>query len=158
MQQLGTLLTQDADARQAVVDVLTAENIPTFTVTPFQVLLFEDELAFQGWPAGDLAFFHELGADDATINALKPLLFTQNINQAAGDFPAAIASPALLAILRQGGRDLTPFAGIPGDPNCHGVTVSALATQFGGISAAAPALGFGSVQDLQGAIKSFCGN
>jgi hypothetical protein len=37
------------------------------------------------------------------------------------------------------------------------VSVSALAAQFGGIANAATALGFGSVSDLQNAIRGFCG-
>lgn len=48
------------------------------------------------------------------------------------------------------------FAGTPGEPNCHGKSVSALARQFGGIDAAASALGFASVQALQDAIQAFC--
>jgi hypothetical protein len=48
------------------------------------------------------------------------------------------------------------FAGTPGKPNCHGQSVSALAQQFGGLEAAASALGFPSVQALQGAIREFC--
>ena len=55
-------------------------------------------------------------------------------------------------------ESLKPFAGIPGNPNCHGVSVSTLATQFGGIRNAAQALGFASVKDLQNAIRTFCGN
>ncbi len=49
------------------------------------------------------------------------------------------------------------FAGIPGKTNCHGKSVSALAQQFGGIDAAAAALGFSSVGALQDAIWTFCG-
>jgi hypothetical protein len=49
------------------------------------------------------------------------------------------------------------FAGRPGNANCHGKSVSALAHQFGGIDAAASALGFSSVADLQDAIRTFCG-
>jgi hypothetical protein len=49
------------------------------------------------------------------------------------------------------------FAGTPGQPNCHGKSVSALAQQFGGLDAAAVALGFARVQALQDAIKAFCG-
>jgi hypothetical protein len=48
------------------------------------------------------------------------------------------------------------FAGTPGRPNCHGKSVSALARQFGGLDAAASALGFPSVQALQDAIREFC--
>jgi PA14 domain-containing protein len=48
------------------------------------------------------------------------------------------------------------FAGSPDKANCHGKSVSDLAHQFGGIAAAASALGFDSVQDLQDAILAFC--
>jgi hypothetical protein len=47
-------------------------------------------------------------------------------------------------------------AGTPGQPNCHGQTISALAHQFGGIDAAASALGFSSVQALQTEFTVFC--
>ena len=50
-----------------------------------------------------------------------------------------------------------PKAGTPGRANCHGKSVSALAHQFGGISAAAPALGFSSVAALHDGLRSFCG-
>jgi hypothetical protein len=46
--------------------------------------------------------------------------------------------------------------GTPGQPNCPGQTISALAHQFGGIDAAAAALGFSSVQALQNAFALFC--
>jgi hypothetical protein len=49
------------------------------------------------------------------------------------------------------------FAGAPGDNNCHGKSVSALALQFGGLDNAAADLGFSSVKALQDAIKTFCG-
>src|SRR5262245_10269632 len=48
------------------------------------------------------------------------------------------------------------FAGTPGTANCEGKSVSALARQFGGLDAAASALGFPSVQALQEAIRAFC--
>jgi len=49
------------------------------------------------------------------------------------------------------------FTGEPGRPNCYGESVSALARQFGGLDAAASALGFRSVRALQDAISAFCG-
>jgi YVTN family beta-propeller protein len=49
------------------------------------------------------------------------------------------------------------FAGVPGSNNCRGTSVSALATKFGGLEAAAAAFGFSSVQRLQDAIQAFCG-
>jgi hypothetical protein len=47
-------------------------------------------------------------------------------------------------------------AGTPGQPNCHGKSVSALARQFGGLATAASELGFPSVQALQEALQEFC--
>jgi len=52
--------------------------------------------------------------------------------------------------------ETVPKAGVPGKANCHGKSVSALARQFGGLDAAAAALGFPSVQALQDAIRAFC--
>lgn len=49
-----------------------------------------------------------------------------------------------------------PEAGTPGEANCHGKTISALANQFGGIDAAASALGFSSVAALQDGFTLFC--
>ena len=49
------------------------------------------------------------------------------------------------------------FAGTPGKANCFGKSVSALARQFGSLSAAAAALEFPSVPALQNAILAFCG-
>jgi YVTN family beta-propeller protein len=48
------------------------------------------------------------------------------------------------------------FAGVAGSANCLGTSVSALATKFGGLDAAAAALGFSNVQALQDAIRAFC--
>ena len=52
--------------------------------------------------------------------------------------------------------ETVPQAGTPGRPNCHGKSFSALAHQFGGIDAAASALGFSSVGGLQNAFQEFC--
>jgi hypothetical protein len=49
-----------------------------------------------------------------------------------------------------------PEAGIPGQPDCHGKTISALAHQFGSMDAAATALGSSSVQALQTGVRLFC--
>ena len=49
-----------------------------------------------------------------------------------------------------------PGAGTPGKANCHGKTISALARQFGGIDAAASALGFSDVGSLQDSVREFC--
>jgi YVTN family beta-propeller protein len=48
------------------------------------------------------------------------------------------------------------FAGTPGKGNCYGQSVSALVRQDHGLKAAAAALGFSSVRELQNAILEFC--
>jgi hypothetical protein len=50
-----------------------------------------------------------------------------------------------------------PEAGTPGQANCHGQTVSAMAHEFGGIDASASTLGYSSVDALQDGIRVFCG-
>jgi hypothetical protein len=52
--------------------------------------------------------------------------------------------------------DTVPRAGTPGQANCNGQSISALAQQFGGISAAASNLGFSSVKALQDGFNLFC--
>ena len=54
--------------------------------------------------------------------------------------------------------ETVPRAGTPGRANCHGKSVSALAHQFGGLDAAASALGFSSVEALQDAFGRFASN
>jgi hypothetical protein len=49
-----------------------------------------------------------------------------------------------------------PNAGTPGQRNCHGESVSALAHQFGSLNAAASPLGFVSVAALQDGFRTFC--
>jgi hypothetical protein len=52
--------------------------------------------------------------------------------------------------------ETVPEAGTPGQANCHGKSISALAHQFGGIDAAASILGFSSVGALQDGFTLFC--
>src|SRR5690349_8005674 len=49
-----------------------------------------------------------------------------------------------------------PEAGTPGQADCHGKSISALAQQFGGTYSAAVTLGFSSVQALQDSFTLFC--
>lgn len=52
--------------------------------------------------------------------------------------------------------ETVPAAGTPGQPNCHGQSISALAHQFGGIDAATSALGFSSESALHSGFELFC--
>jgi hypothetical protein len=69
-----------------------------------------------------------------------------------GDFAVLPSVPLALVITAPG----PAFAGTPGAPNCHGKSVSAVTGEFGGLPAAATALGFPSVRALQEAIRAFC--
>jgi uncharacterized repeat protein (TIGR03803 family) len=55
------------------------------------------------------------------------------------------------------GTGFAVFAGTPRKPDCQGNSVSAFAQQYGGLDAAATALGYSSVVALQNAIKAYCG-
>jgi len=52
--------------------------------------------------------------------------------------------------------DTVPEAGTPGNANCHGQTISALAHEFGGIRGAASTFGSSSVEAVQNAVVLFC--
>ncbi|HKD59825.1 MAG TPA: choice-of-anchor tandem repeat GloVer-containing protein [Terracidiphilus sp.] len=54
-------------------------------------------------------------------------------------------------------KDPKQFAGTPGSANCIGKSISSLADTDGGITHAAPALGYASVSALQSAIANYCG-
>jgi hypothetical protein len=47
-------------------------------------------------------------------------------------------------------------AGTPGQANCHGKTISAIAREFSGLASASSALGFSSVDALRDAFQGFC--
>jgi YVTN family beta-propeller protein len=62
--------------------------------------------------------------------------------------------PAAFGIFIQ---PLPRFAGTRGQANCYGQSVAALVQQFGGLNAAASALGFSGIGALQNPILAFCG-
>jgi uncharacterized repeat protein (TIGR03803 family) len=51
---------------------------------------------------------------------------------------------------------LQTFAGLPGQPTCIGNSVSALDQKYGGLNAAAAALGYSSISAQQRAIMAYC--
>jgi YVTN family beta-propeller protein len=68
----------------------------------------------------------------------------------------ATATNTVVAVLPVRGPGAR-FAGTPGDANCHGESISALAQTFGGLNAAAIALGFPTVLGLQTSVNTYCG-
>jgi YVTN family beta-propeller protein len=65
-------------------------------------------------------------------------------------------APEAFGIFIQPKKPTPKFAGIPGQHNCYGKSVSALVRQYHGLNAAAAALGYHSVKALQTAIMEFC--
>jgi len=71
-----------------------------------------------------------------------------------GPPPPAVAPTFNMTFSLSG--NTTPDIGTPGEPNCHGQSVNALARQFDGIYQAAAVLGYASVDALQDSFKEFC--
>jgi uncharacterized repeat protein (TIGR03803 family) len=79
----------------------------------------------------------------------------------------ADASGALYGMTQEGGSggagtafQLTlpaTFTGVPGQANCTGQSIAFMAKKYGGIAAAAKALGYASVTALQNAVLAYCG-
>jgi hypothetical protein len=129
-------------------------------------------------PAGHYFFRPEVlvnGSDFLYLSAPKPIVAPGT--PIAGDLQAWIRNSRLAPDwLRIGtdiiGSDAPPAptfnmtfslsgaflqsAGTPGQPDCHDVTISGLAEQFGSVHAAESALGFSSVKALQNSFRAFC--
>lgn len=129
-------------------------------------------------PAGHYFFRPEVlvtgGGDFLFLSAPRPIVSPGTV--IAGDLQAWIRNSALSPDWLRIGTDIInnttppptfnmtfslagiaiPAAGTPGQANCHGESISALASQFGGIDAAASALGFSSVKALQNSFGAFC--
>ena len=85
------------------------------------------------------------------------------VQQVTGSGPVTVPARQSGIVLRLAqaactvGAQQPLFAGTPRTPNCHGESVSTLAQQYGGLDAAAGALDYPSVGDLQNAIDTYCG-
>jgi uncharacterized repeat protein (TIGR03803 family) len=73
-----------------------------------------------------------------------------------GNTGGAVSGGTVFEITDSGFVVAHKFDGAPGQPNCFGQSVSALATKFGGLNGAADDLGHPSVRALQDAILEFC--
>jgi hypothetical protein len=103
------------------------------------------------------------GADVAASFAADGLPFTHGITNAAVEITTAQPFTSVTLSASLPSFEFVPsvpvvlFAGTPGQANCHGQSVSTLATQYGGLNAAAAALDYASVRALQDAIMTYCG-
>ena len=101
-------------------------------------------------PDGSKVYVAHLSGRVSVIDtATNTVIATIPVGFAADAFGVFIQPP-------RAGQPPPSFAGVAGSANCLGTSVSALATKFGGLDAAAAALGFSNVQGLQDAIRAFC--
>ena len=120
----------------------TGEDLGVFASTG---LAFAARLAID--PAGNVlaANMRQLpGANGYSIRKFSPA------GEDLGDLIMMPMIPLALVVTHP------TFAGTPGRANCHGKSVSALTRQLGSMSAAAAALKFQTVAELQQAIRDFC--
>jgi uncharacterized repeat protein (TIGR03803 family) len=75
---------------------------------------------------------------------------------AGGGIPAYFGCGTVFQITGSGFVPPVIFAGTPGNANCRGKSVSALAQKYGDLDAAAAALGYSSVSVLQDDIAAYC--
>jgi YVTN family beta-propeller protein len=131
-----------ADGIVSVID--TATNTVSATIP---VGVFPEGVAVK--PDGSKVYV-------ANVNTGTVSVIATATNTVIATIPVGFG-PVAFGVFIQPPRAAPPrFAGVPGSNNCQGTSVSALATKFGGIDAAAAALGFSNVQGLQDAIRAFC--
>jgi YVTN family beta-propeller protein len=135
-------------AGSGTVSIIDLKN-NTVTGSPISVGRFPAELAVT--PDGVVLYVVNQGLPESgsvSVIATATNTVTETV-------PIGNVHPGFLAITPQVVRQET-FAGQPGQANCRGKSVSALAHKYGSISRAASALGLPSVQALQTAIRTFC--
>ena len=120
-----------------------------FVVLDGNILFLADDSA--GTHDSDTPFLYESGYRTFVVRLAPGGTHTIGVGVVDTQDPAVNSG-----LLLDNFRIVPAFAGTPGKANCHGKSVSALAHQFGGLSAAASALEFASVEALQDAIREFC--
>ncbi len=99
--KLLSFLAAEAGLRTALANLLIADrNFANFILTPAQAFQGEDIIASSGLPPAISQALLALGADVNTINAIRNLLFVQDINMVAGNFAFQTANPPLLNALQ----------------------------------------------------------
>jgi hypothetical protein len=103
------------------------------------------------------------GADVAASFASDGLSFAPGNTNAAVVITTAQPFTSVTLAASEASFEFVPsvpvslFSGTPGQANCFGQSVSTLASQYGGLNAAAAALDFAGVSALQNAIMGYCG-
>ena len=92
-------------------------------------------------------------ASMANARSLHTATLLQN-----GDVVVAGGEQGPTSVLERGVVSGPVFAGTPGTQSCHDTSTAALTVKGGGLAAAAKALGYKNVTQLQNAITAFCGD
>jgi YVTN family beta-propeller protein len=135
----------DSDTAE-VIDTATNTVIATIFVRGFS------PIGVAVKPDGSKVYVANL--ESGTVSVIDTAANAVGAQVAVGNGPAAFG--VFIQPPPRPGQPPPTFAGVVGSENCHGTSVSALATKFGGLDAAAAALGFSNVQGLQDAIRAFC--
>src|SRR5262249_46230015 len=130
----------------SVIDTATNTVSATIPIPPLNPVIGATPASVAVTPDGSKAYVVNANANNVSV------IDTATNTVIGSPIPVGIF-PHAFGIFRQPARR---FAGVPGANNCHGTSVSALATKFGGLDAAAAALGFSNVEGLQDAIRAFC--
>jgi YVTN family beta-propeller protein len=129
-------------------DNVAVINAATNTVATY-IAIGTDPFGLSVTPDGSELYVANNGSSNAnsTVSVVDVATNTVTANIPVGSEPFAFGNFI---------QSAPKFAGTPGNPNCHGKSVSALAKQYGGLPAAAAALGDSSVQVLQNDIAAYC--
>jgi hypothetical protein len=108
--ELSAMLEDEAHLRQQLTMTLQASGTPQITIHPEDIQDYERTLASTGWPPEIEKAMEDMGLDSATINAMLPLVYAQDPNAAAGQYPDLISSQPFITVLQDSARVL---AGAP---------------------------------------------
>ena len=92
---------------QKATTAISAAHFSTVTITQQDALNFEKNVLNNGIPTEITATLSKLGADSATIDTIRQLLFVQDTGAVAGSFPGDLARSSILSDLSQLGALLT---------------------------------------------------
>jgi hypothetical protein len=108
--ELSAMLEDEAHLRQQLTATLQASGTPQITIHPEDIQGYEQTLASTGWPPEIEQALEDKGLDSATINAMLPMIYAQDPNAAAGQYPDLISSQPSITVLQDSARVL---AGAP---------------------------------------------
>ncbi len=108
--QLSALLDAQAALQANVKSALTGVGFPSITVTPNDVFSFEANVLNNGLPSSIVQVLTQLGSTNSEIEQIRQIAFVQDINAAAGNFPANYTNSALNTDIGSAAKALIDFS------------------------------------------------